>query len=374
MNLRPTLVDVADRAQCSKSTVSLALRNDPRIPETTRLRIQTCARELNYRPDPALACIAAFRWRSRTTPSGSVVAFITTDHPRGIFLDEGALRGARRQAEQFGYRLEHFRAEDYPDPTALARVIQHRGIRGVIVGQLMREDYVQKFPWADFCGVACNTGFYKAPLHLVMPDHSHAVKRAFHEAYQRGYRRIGLALFDEPNAVDDFDKVSAYLYCLSLLSPDAPRIPVGHFDPTDAGAMDSWLKEHSPDCVLGLNPYVVHWLANSHSQVSGQVAFVALMGNVNGVDETVRGEGAEGPALTLLDHCPELLGRTALEQLDILLRTNQQGIPAQPITMMVEARWIEGETLPHRAGNQPQRLPSRQRARVVAKKASVAAC
>jgi LacI family transcriptional regulator len=373
MNLRPTLVDVADRAQCSKSTVSLALRNDPRIPEATRLRIQTCARELNYRPDPALACIAAHRWRSRTTPSGSVVAFITTNHPRGIFLDDGALRGARCQAEQFGYRLEHFRAEDYPDPTALARVIQHRGIRGVIVGQIMREDYVHKFPWADFCGVACNTGFYKAPLHLVMPDHSHAVKRAFHEAYRRGYRRIGLALFDEPNAIDDFDKVSAYLYCLSLFSPHAARIPVGHFDPTDLTAMNPWLKEHGPDCVLGLNPFVAHWLANSDLQIPEQVAFAALMGNVNGAHEAADGVGS---ALTLLDHCPELLGRTALEQLDILLRTNQQGIPLQPITMMVEACWIEGETLPNRTGGQPQRsprLPSAPRIRITPRKAGALA-
>ena len=370
MNLRPTLVDVADRAQCSKSTVSLALRNDPRIPEATRLRIQTCARELNYRPDPALACIAAYRWRSRTTPSGSVVAFITTHHPRGIFLDDGALRGARRQAEQFGYRLEHFRAEDYPDPAALARVIQHRGIRGVIVGQLMREDYVHKFPWTDFCGVACNTGFYKAPLHLVMPDHSHAVKRAFHEAYQRGYRRIGLALFDEPNAIDDFDKVSAYLYCLSFLSPDAVRIPVGHFDPTDPSAMGSWLKEHRPDCMLGLNAFVMQWLASSRLVVPDQVAFVALMGNVSGVREA--GDG-QGPMLTALDHCPELLGRTALEQLDILLRTNQQGIPAQPISMMVEACWIEGETLPDRTKGQPLRLPSGRPVRIMPRKSGVAA-
>jgi DNA-binding LacI/PurR family transcriptional regulator len=370
MNLRPTLVDVADRAQCSKSTVSLALRNDPRIPESTRLRIQACARELNYRPDPALACIAAHRWRSRSTPSGSVVAFVTTNHPRGIFLDEGALRGARRQAEQFGYRLEHFRAEDYPDPTALARVIQHRGIRGVIVGQLMREDYVHKFPWADFCGVACNTGFYKAPLHLVMPDHSHAVKRAFHEAYQRGYRRIGLALFDEPNAIDDFDKVAAYLYCLSFLSPNAVRIPVGHFDPTDPAAMGPWLKQHRPDCVLGLNSFVVQWLAYSKLRVPEQVAFVALMGNLNGARE-IRAEN--GLVLTLLDHCPELLGRTALEQLDILLRTNQQGIPVQPIAMMVEACWIEGETLPDRSEGRPLELTSDRGVSLTPKKTALVA-
>jgi DNA-binding LacI/PurR family transcriptional regulator len=190
MNRRTTLADVAAEARCSKSTASLALRNDPRIPEGTRVRVQVCARALKYRPDPALSYIAARRWQTRTSPSGSVVAFITTNHPQGIFLDEGALRGARQQAEEFGYRLDHFRAEDYGDPTHLARVIHHRGIRGVIMGKLMREDFLAHFPWSEFCGVACDTGFYKAPLHLVMPDHSHAVKRAFHEASDRGYRRI----------------------------------------------------------------------------------------------------------------------------------------------------------------------------------------
>jgi LacI family transcriptional regulator len=344
MNCRTTLVDVAARANCSKSTASLSLRNDPRIPETTRQRVQACAKELNYRPDPALAFIAARRWQSRTSPSGSVVAFITSNHPHGIFLDEAAMKGARGQAEEFGYRLEHFKGEDYKDPAHMARVIQHRGIRGIIMGKLMSEDFLVRFPWAEFCGVACDTGFYKPPLHMVMPDHSHAVKRAFNEAYQRGYGRIGLVLFNEPNAIDDFDKVSAFLYCGSFLPPRFPRIPVARLEPGDQEALARWFKEHKPDCVLGLNSYVAWSLRQNGVRVPGQVGFVALMSTLDKDPEALR-YNAE---LTTLDHCPELLGRTALEQLDILLRTNHRGVPAQPVTMMVEACWNEAATLPWR--------------------------
>jgi hypothetical protein len=51
--------------------------------------------------------------------------------------------------------------------------------------------------------------------------------------------------------------------------------------------------------------------------------------------------------LTTLDHCPEMLGQTAVERLDTQLRTNQAGVPAQLTTTLVEARWIEGATLPY---------------------------
>ena len=344
MNCRSTLVDVAARAHCSKSTVSLALRNDPRIPQPTRERVQACARELSYRPDPALACIAAHRWRSRTTPSGSVVAFLTTNHSSNILLDAQALVGAAAQAEQLGYRLEHFRAEDYQTPAQMARVIQHRGIRGIIVGQLTREDYVFDFPWESFCAVACSTGFYKPPLHIVMPDHSHAVKRAFTVAHERGYQRIGLVLFDELNAIDDFDKVSAYLYCQSLLPNQSNRIPVAHCAPSDGAAFARWYGRHKPDCVLGLNPLVAWLLKANGVRIPQDVGFVSLMSSL----ELKPAGAAVNATLTTTDHCPELLGQTALEQLDVMLRANRMGPPIQPITMMIEAIWREGCTLPVR--------------------------
>jgi LacI family transcriptional regulator len=233
-------------------------------------------------------------------------------------------------------------------------VIQHRGIRGVIIGQLMREDFVTKFPWSEFCAVACNTGYYKAPLHLVMPDYSHAVKRAFHEAYRRGYRRIGMVLFDEPSAIDDFDKVSGFLYCQSFLPSRAGRVPVAHFGPTDGGRLKTWLKDYRPDCVFGLNDAVAFWIRDCGYRVPEDIGFVSLMGP--GSEDACDSMKKNG--MTTLDHCAPLLGQTALEQLDIQLRTNQLGVPLQPITMMVEAVWVEGTSLPDRSNGRLIELES----------------
>src|SRR5687767_9601242 len=51
----PSMQTVADRMGVSRATVSLALRNDPRLPKATRERVQAIARELGYRPDPLVS-------------------------------------------------------------------------------------------------------------------------------------------------------------------------------------------------------------------------------------------------------------------------------------------------------------------------------
>ena len=79
MESRPTLQDIAKLAGVGKATVSLALRNDPKITAATRERVRVAAEQLHYRPDPALARIAAHRWRTREHPSDITVAFITMD-------------------------------------------------------------------------------------------------------------------------------------------------------------------------------------------------------------------------------------------------------------------------------------------------------
>ncbi|WP_415909533.1 LacI family DNA-binding transcriptional regulator [Oleiharenicola sp. Vm1] len=53
MPLETTLEDVAKRAGVHRSTVSLALRNSPRIRPEVRARIQQIAHEMHYRVNPS---------------------------------------------------------------------------------------------------------------------------------------------------------------------------------------------------------------------------------------------------------------------------------------------------------------------------------
>ncbi|WP_404425331.1 LacI family DNA-binding transcriptional regulator [Nibricoccus sp. IMCC34717] len=343
MPLRPTLRDIAIRAGFGKTTVSLALRNDPRIPEETRKKVQQVADELGYRPDPVLSQIASHRWRG-VAPKGSTLAFVTTNHP-GLrrVLDGAAISGARAQAQAMGYGLEHFRFEDYSDAAHLARVISNRGIRGVIVGQVMREDLCRDFPWRDFAVIACNTGFHRPPVNLVMIDHAHAVVQAWRTAEARGYKRIGVALFDEGSAIDEFDKTAAALYCQQPHA-DSRRIPVLHFKVGDAEAVDTWVREHRPDVVLGFNESVYWTLKERRYRVPTEIAFAALM---------VDPEDPESEVIAGMDYRPGVLGAAAVEHLDIALRANRVGSPERLSVLMVESKWKEGDTLPAKVPARP---------------------
>ncbi len=61
MPRRITIRDIAERAGVHYSTVSLALRNSPRLRPEICARIRAIADELNYLPDPAMAALSAYR-------------------------------------------------------------------------------------------------------------------------------------------------------------------------------------------------------------------------------------------------------------------------------------------------------------------------
>ena len=321
-----------------KATVSLALRDHPKISSATRERVKAIAAKLGYRPDPALARIAAHRWRTREHPSDFVVAFITTPHPWTNRESLPELRiAAMEHGERLGYRVEHFRSEDYASPEQLGRVLFHRGIRGVIVGQILREDFVRNFPWASFTCVGCHVGYYQPPVHVVLPDFHHAIVRVWRETMAAGYRRIGVALLREMEAVDLFDKVSAVLFCQARLTPDFSAVPLQHFSPAELDEFDDWLKRYRPDVVLGFNGSVCDWLEKCGVKVPVDVAFASL--------DNLPSAKFKGKSISGANPDYAFIGRTSVEQLDLLLRTNLHGIPAHPLTVHVPSGWIPGETM-----------------------------
>ena len=72
----PTMQHIAELAGVSKSTVSRALADDPRVNQQTKARIKKIAAELNYRPNPVASGLA----NKRTYTLGLVIPL----NPRSI--------------------------------------------------------------------------------------------------------------------------------------------------------------------------------------------------------------------------------------------------------------------------------------------------
>ena len=75
--LRINLRRIAAEAGCHYSTVSLALRNHPRIPRATCEKIQGLARRLGYVPDPMVSSLAYYRNTLRAVGYQATFAWVT---------------------------------------------------------------------------------------------------------------------------------------------------------------------------------------------------------------------------------------------------------------------------------------------------------
>ncbi|HEY5769552.1 MAG TPA: LacI family DNA-binding transcriptional regulator [Terrimicrobium sp.] len=130
--------DVARAAGVSKNTVSLALRNDPQIPERTRRRITDLAQRLNYRKNATVAHLLAELRRVRSPRFHSSLALLNAHADPHAFRAHPTIpthvRGCQRRADQLGYTLDQFWLHDAAlDGPRLNKILRARGIRGVIV-------------------------------------------------------------------------------------------------------------------------------------------------------------------------------------------------------------------------------------------------
>ena len=95
--VRVTHKDIAARFGCDKSTVSLALRGHPRIPDATRRQICKLAERMGYRPDPALSMLARHRWAHHDAGNGATLAYI---------VDKSNPEAYGQQRNQFSWARE----------------------------------------------------------------------------------------------------------------------------------------------------------------------------------------------------------------------------------------------------------------------------
>lgn len=173
MSGRVSIRQIAEASGFSRSTVSLALRDDPRILPETRAAIRAAAQELGYVPDPLLSAWAQERWQVPGNHGGHVLAIVhqtppaVVDHHRHLQpprVPERQIQGIRREAQRRGYRTELFNLADYPNGRALGRVLYQRGIRGILLAPLYVPMLEPEIEWGRFSVVSLNAGYYPCPF------------------------------------------------------------------------------------------------------------------------------------------------------------------------------------------------------------------
>ncbi len=354
---RVTLADVARKAGVHVTTVSLAVRNHPSLPETTRKRIQKLATEMGYTPDPFLRALIAYRGQVMPRRNPPTLAYVTNWATRWGWKNATGhsefYAGAESKAKELGFHLDHFWIRE-PGLThgRLSRILEARGIQGVILASHGREmgDALQ-FDWEHFSAVKIDYFPHKPAVHNVTNNQCDVIRTAMQKVMAAGYRRIGFVMHRGwDHAVDHLWK--AGFLCEQDNLATADRIPAHIFpepEPVDRwfnensalvtvdpASFKAWLQRYKPEVVITKTSFVQAALQQLGLVVPRDLALVdVFLEDLSG-----------GMAGMRQNH--EAVGGLAVEILAGQLQHNKRGIPEIPTTTYVEGTWFDGASCPSR--------------------------
>ena len=343
---RVTMRTIAEASGFSAMTVSLALRNNPRIPEATRLEVQRVAAKLGYRPDPQVAKLMHHLRIGRQPGFQASLAALTT-------VREGAetayltaiIAAAKNRAEQLGYGFTVFRTDDPPTPQpALQRMLRSRGVEGIVLLPVVTpRDMSALIDWNDFAVVTTTYGVLAPQFHRVVPHQFGNALEICRQLALLGYRRIGLVLPAEQDVRvhHGFSAAVAWQSMVGGTEFVRPCIHGGAL-PTAKEARD-WFKREKPDVMIASGDKECRSIA--------QLLGVRVPGRVGFVSATK----AERSVFAGVDERPEEIGATAIEQLAAMIQRGEKGQPAVPKVTMVDGRWIDAKSVAKSRRRKPAR-------------------
>ena len=328
---RVGLREVAAAAKVCVMTVSLALRDNPRISTTTRDRIKRLATELGYHPDPELSRLMNHLRASRTARGKMGLALIdfypTARFPENAYNTKVRL-GANRRAEELGFSITAMHGADYNQSLPnLLKVIRTRGLDGaVLLPTSVPTTLDTSANWNGISVVATSKSIVAPRFHCVLPNQFGNTMRLLETLEQAGNRRIGV-VFDAM-----FDERTAHNFTAAVNWKPANRmtltVPQNATAAERAELVAQWLIAQRPDAVFAQSDAVM-------------AALPKLRGARPALDFQIISLGEHNSAgFSYLDECAELIGSGAIDLLAGMMYYHESGIPAHPRTTLIDGKLV----------------------------------
>jgi Transcriptional regulators len=329
---RPTMKQIADAAGVSIATVSMALRNSPKITAETRAKVRAAAESLNYRPDPLIAALSTRRTEARPRGLETIAyltAFPTREGWRQNRFSPAVYEGAWARAAQHGYRLEHFwLREPQMTPRRMADILQARGILGLCVAAFPEVVSHFSFPWEHFCSAAIGYSMMKPALHRACPHQFQGMQLTLNRLRRLGYERIGVALGRRVSKIVAQHWIASVLLFQYAHGRNAATCLV--YEESDRVELRKWMQRHQPDAMVVSDIALLEWIRELGVRVPEEMGLVPL---------------ERYPGYASLDQKPEKVGAAAIDLIVGQIQRNETGLPADPRVVMVEGTWVDGPTV-----------------------------
>jgi LacI family transcriptional regulator len=333
------MAEIAQRVSVASSTVSRALRNDPRISPEMRKRVQDVAAELGYRPNPLVSALMANRRRG-SGGAIDVIALVTNYGGRSDWRTKDVCRweyeGIQRRARELGFGIEIFALAEYHwDMAKLQATLRARAIRGVLLGFSREEKPNTVFDCNDFC-VAALSGYFPA----VVADRANFhgffnVQLALDQMHRHGYRRPTLIAPALNNRISNNLWSGAFLDWQRRLPKGDRCEPFIPRENADAAEFRDWLYRNDPDSLLVYKFPGRRLLQRRGVSVPQDIGLAYLyrtsdeMGSAAGIDGNL-----------------DMVGSAAFDLVVERLHANASGFSKHPKEVLITGTWHEGPTLP----------------------------
>jgi len=347
---------IARCAGCSQTSVSFALRNDPRLPPATRRRIQKLAEKMGYRPDPRVAELMTQIRSTRKTRPVATLAWIYHHLPPATDLRAAAeyqFRFAAQRAAELGYRLEPFwiyspslspsagdqtmtdrpMSGDLPGlpVKSLNRILHARNIRGVILAPGCTHKTFYPLRWERLAAVSLGHAPFQPTLHRVIPDGIYNAALCLKQLQEIGYRRVGLAL---PAQAQEWTH-SFIAHYPNVGVHNLPQLLIPAFNTQGERLFSQYVKRYRPDALMCSGAGFKTWLEKLGLNVPADIGLAEV--DVTADPETRAWSG--------IDIHADRLAISAVDLLVAELQNNRMGLPPFPKKIVIEGQWVGGATV-----------------------------
>lgn len=352
MNTSPSMAAIAQRAGVAKSTVSLALKNDPRVLPEKRAMIQELAASMGYQANPLVSRLMFELRKTRKQKYQATLAAVNaSDIPSEQYHKISNMaawqQGLLKRADELGYSVDHFWLNKSGNsPERLAKIIRARNIKGVVFYGVQNEQYLEncQIIWGHFPVVTIGVQLRQPALNFIVNDHYFSGVHACERLKSAGYRRIGIVLDRWLDNLLEHRYVAGYQ---TALLDHTNRIPVLYLGehtskrkvsaaqlPETKRAFAQWIADYRPDAILCINSYLVDWVAELGIRVPEEmgIALLDLPRELNGI---VAG----------MEPRSEWTGMKTIDVLVGQINRGENEVPFFQSGTVIESQWAPGPTV-----------------------------
>lgn len=336
-NKRVSLMDIARSTGYSVMSVSYALRNHPKLKESTRSFIQKAAQEMGYVPDPEVVKLMSRIRMNQKIETRSFVAVLDLFEDRAEFSADpytnALVAAAGERLEMLGYQMTRIPVfQPKLSPQRISSILHTRGIEGVLLPPFPRSLKSFHMDWSTVSLISTEERFNQPQLHKVVPNHYNNMTMAMQKAWDMGYRRPGLISCRNSLGRDNYAWFGAFhSFLLDRVHTSAiPPLP----EVNDLTQLAEWFRQYQPDVII----VTEDWLAQAFSEATG----LRIPDDCGAISVS-----ADFAQLSGIKQRADVIGSAAADILTAHIIRNERGVPQFPKTMMVEGEWIDrGTTCP----------------------------